>query len=279
MRTNWIAMAVLGGMLGGCSGPTLFVKDPEGAGAEVSTIQFQRARNVVGSSGANYTIVDMGDGVPANGRIVVDTSINPYRHYRDTGNSRPNLAYLSGPQPVQGSLLALVVDEAGRVRAEVANGSATVWGGGPYLEGLTYFSRVSRILSPSAAPLVTETRGYEFTTIPPAEREQLAAMAKSLPAGQALHAVYALVSRKNVCRVAAPKFEDAYKTCTTPVQVVGTTGFGGEGITWKRPPGKMRLLVVSPHVQAARYQGEIEVEAGKTYHIEFDGKEGAFSIR
>lgn len=272
------AMAVvLCTLLAGCSGPVLFARAPE-PGAAASTVRFHRARDVIGGSGASYTIVDMGEGVPANGLLMADLSINPYQHYRDSGASRPNLTLLTGPQPVRGPLRAIVVDNSGLVHETVAPGEHNVWtglgrlGGGLPPEVGQGTIQLRRGAPPPVAEVVF---GHPYWSLAADERRQLATMARGAPAGKVLIAFYG----SRTCRTFAATGTEALRDCTTPVQVVGSTGFGSEGLTWKRPPGKMRLLVVSPNVQAVCDKGEVVVEPGRTYDVEFDSRSGTFKLQ
>lgn len=167
-------------LLVSCSSPALYVKTSEFA-QDSAAISFKRVRNAIGSTGPSYTIVDLGDALDYNGRIVLNTSINPYKHYRDTGMQIRNIEYMS-------------------LKGEAIIGNAYV-----------------------LLRAIREKR-------------------------------------------------DRY------AQIIGVTGTGSDMLTWRRSPGIMKLVVVSPHVEAACYLGEIAVEAGKSYLVEFDSDYGSFNV-
>lgn len=164
----------------GCSSQALYINTTTGA-ADYPAISFKRVRNVIGGTGPSYTLVDLGDRIEYNGRIVFNSSVNPYRHYRDTGMQIRNIEYLSvSGDPIVGTKHAL-------------------------------------------ATAIREKRDRR-------------------------------------------------------AQVIGVTGSGSDELTWRRPPGTMMLVVVSPHVEAAYSLERITVEAGASYLVEFDSAQGRHNV-
>jgi hypothetical protein len=123
----------------------------------------------------------LGDRIEYNGRFVFNSSVNPYKYYRDTGMQIRNIEYLS-------------------IRGD------------------------------------------------------------------------AIVGTKHALATAIREKRDRH------AQVIGVTGSGSDELTWKRPPGTMMLVVVSPQVEAAYSLEKIAVEAGASYLVEFDSAQGRHNV-
>jgi hypothetical protein len=128
----------------------------------------------------------------------------------------------------------------------------------------------------------TQITDLEHVTFPDSrrpdeQRAKLREIAQSMHSGHSLY-VLGTPNQREVCSATAPSLDEAYAICSQPAQIIGTTGSGGDPLIWKRPPGKMRMAVVSPYVGIGCFQAEVSVEADKSYFVQFDRLQGAFTI-